>query len=379
MAAIHEPDSKFDFSHITVNSPVSAPGGAHISKIFYKKSPLYIQAPQSKTKQGIVKSGKKYSTDLIFSNDHEEFIIWIETLETTIKTLLYAHREKWFDNNLEEDDIDTYFLPCLKFIKAGRSYSLRAFMQPEIKAYDDSQQIVDLTSINDATQIITILEFQGIKCSAKSFHLDIEIKQVMVLKPVELFNQCIINTFKSAKVDNPVEVKQHLEPLPYTRQTVSDVLEPLQEPFTNTLSEPLPDTRQAVSDVLEPSQEPLQEPLLEPLTESVSESVSEPMLEEIPEDVCEINLDDMDLDNADTINIKEKTEVYYNMYREARRKAKLAKSLALSSFLEAKRIKNLYMLDDIDDSDSDLDDLEESLVDMENNNNDGDELFVENM
>jgi hypothetical protein len=50
------------------------------------------------------------------------------------------------------------------------------------------------------------------------------------------------------------------------------------------------------------------------------------------------------------------------MYREARRKAKLAKSLALSSFMEARRIKNLYMLDDIDDSDSDLEDLDESNV-----------------
>jgi hypothetical protein len=29
--------------------------------------------------------------------------------------------------------------------------------------------------------------------------------------------------------------------------------------------------------------------------------------------------------------------------------------------MEARRIKNLYMLDDIDDSDSDLDDLEESV------------------
>jgi len=59
-------------------------------------------------------------------------------------------------------------------------------------------------------------------------------------------------------------------------------------------------------------------------------------------------------------HLKEKTEVYYEMYRNARRKAKLAKSLALSSFMEARRIKNLYMLDDIDDSDSDLDDLDES-------------------
>ena len=72
---------------------------------------------------------------------------------------------------------------------------------------------------------------------------------------------------------------------------------------------------------------------------------------------------DFDLDNleeADTFHLKEKTEVYYEMYRNARRKAKLAKSLALSSFMEARRIKNLYMLDDIDDSDSDLDDLDES-------------------
>jgi hypothetical protein len=49
------------------------------------------------------------------------------------------------------------------------------------------------------------------------------------------------------------------------------------------------------------------------------------------------------------------------MYREARRKAKVARDLALSSYLEAKRIKNTYMLDDIEDSDSsDLEIEEES-------------------
>ena len=66
-----------------------------------------------------------------------------------------------------------------------------------------------------------------------------------------------------------------------------------------------------------------------------------------------------EIEKSETIHLKEKTEVYYQMYREARQKAKLAKSLALSSYLEARRIKNLYMLEDIDDSDeSDLDDLE---------------------
>ncbi len=47
------------------------------------------------------------------------------------------------------------------------------------------------------------------------------------------------------------------------------------------------------------------------------------------------------------------------MYREARRKAKYARDLALASYLEAKNIKNKYMLDDIDDSDeSEESDLE---------------------
>ena len=45
------------------------------------------------------------------------------------------------------------------------------------------------------------------------------------------------------------------------------------------------------------------------------------------------------------------------MYREALKKAKVAKELALTNYLEAKRIKNTYMLTDLnDDDDSDMDD-----------------------
>ena len=45
----------------------------------------------------------------------------------------------------------------------------------------------------------------------------------------------------------------------------------------------------------------------------------------------------------------------------ALQKAKTAKAMALTSFMEARRIKNLYMLNDINDSDeeSDLDDLDD--------------------
>jgi len=41
------------------------------------------------------------------------------------------------------------------------------------------------------------------------------------------------------------------------------------------------------------------------------------------------------------------------MYEEARQKAKVARDLALSAYLEANQIKNKYMLDDVLNSSSD--------------------------
>jgi len=71
----------------------------------------------------------------------------------------------------------------------------------------------------------------------------------------------------------------------------------------------------------------------------------------------EFNIDLDDLTEDVNINIKKDKDIYYEMYREACRKAKIARDLALSSYLEAKRIKNQYMLDDLTESD-DSDDSE---------------------
>ena len=82
-------------------------------------------------------------------------------------------------------------------------------------------------------------------------------------------------------------------------------------------------------------------------------------LDDNTNDILEINLDIDEINDEEPVHLKEKTEVYYQLYKEARQKAKLAKSLALSSYLEARRIKNLYMLDNIDDSDESDFDLDE--------------------
>jgi hypothetical protein len=64
-----------------------------------------------------------------------------------------------------------------------------------------------------------------------------------------------------------------------------------------------------------------------------------------------------DLDNLETITLKKPNQVYYEIYKKSREKAKEAKKEAILAFLEAKNIKKTYMLDDIDDSDSDFEDF----------------------
>jgi hypothetical protein len=90
---------------------------------------------------------------------------------------------------------------------------------------------------------------------------------------------------------------------------------------------------------------------------------------------CEIDLEMEDLNNDDeknnlkeidftvsnsndleTISLKKPNEVYYEIYKQARKKAREAKKVAILAYLEARNIKKTYMLEDTDNSDSDSDD-----------------------
>jgi hypothetical protein len=63
-------------------------------------------------------------------------------------------------------------------------------------------------------------------------------------------------------------------------------------------------------------------------------------------DIC---LENMTLQPIETLQLKNSKEIYYKMYRQARQKAKLARDLAISSYLESKHIKNIYVLEDLSD------------------------------
>ena len=72
--------------------------------------------------------------------------------------------------------------------------------------------------------------------------------------------------------------------------------------------------------------------------------------------------------NLESITLKKPNQVYYEIYQKAREKAKEAKKNAVLAFLEMKNIKKTYLLNDIDESDSDFDDFSGKDEDTDNDN-----------
>jgi hypothetical protein len=101
------------------------------------------------------------------------------------------------------------------------------------------------------------------------------------------------------------------------------------------------------------------------VTDTSSETVVQPKKKSNDLEEIEIHLEE--LKESEPVQIKQRNEVYYEMYREARKKAKIARDLALAAYLEAKQIKNTYMLTDLNsDSDSDNGSLDNDNIENEN-------------
>jgi hypothetical protein len=381
MSEIYDTNEQFDFNKLVLTKPIPVTSGNYFIKCLVNNGPLYIQPPKCKTRQGILKAGKRFYTDLLFTNEDENFIQWMENLESNCQQFIYNNREKWFDGDMELHDIENYFTSPLKIFKSGKFYVARVNISTVLgkiglKIYDENESEVSMESINDKTNIMTILEIQGIKCSTRSFQIEMEMKQMMVLKPADLFEKCIIKAKISSGISNNLAKKSIIDD-PLIEETLENIdstefmefNEPIvsMDMFINT-SESEQKIEQLTENEREINIEQYDNPIIENSLEKVeySEKIQPIEIDGIQE--IEFNLDE--LEKADEIQIKKRNDIYYEMYREARRKAKIARDLALSSYLEVKRIKNTYMLDDIidsddsDDSDSDID----NEADIENNN-----------
>jgi hypothetical protein len=423
MENIIQPNDSFEFSSLSLAHPTGIQGGAYFTKIYNNGKPLYIQTPKSLTKQGFVKNGKKIYADLMFDNNDEQFIHWLENLETKCQELIFEKKDSWFENQLDKNDIETAFTSPMRIYKSGKFYLVRVNVKvasstnvPNVKIYNEHETPLTIDDIANDTTVISILEVQGIKFTSRNFQIEIELKQSMILNSDALFESCLIKTNALPKKRNIEEsLTEKVDDLKIKMQTQQPIksLSADEEIKLEILETPVKDLEELSEQILEsenldntnaPNDDASVEYDLEdddeqeevyrpPLTfgseikpTAIVVNTSKPSvqfqnLEEEPdlngleeidfdinsvieesEDAMELTEIDfasnLDISTEDKMTLKKPNQVYYEIYKQARKKAKQSKKDAIMAFLEAKNIKKTYMLEDLDESDSDNSDLD---------------------
>ena len=385
---IHFTNNEFDFTQLSISQPISVQGGAYFTKLKMKNDTLYIQLPKCVTKQGLNETNKKAYMDLMFTNDDEYVIEWFENLENKLVDLVYQKKDIWFQNEMEKEDIETFFNPICRPFKGGKFHLVRINIprnktlssQYHCNVYDENENIIPIQEINDKHSIIPVLEIQGIKFSARNFQLELLGKQIMILNNKPLFKGCVI---KRSHEENIVETKEI--------EKESELEEPTSNVVTDNIHTSLGDSSEEINFKESNSESnTIQDSILETLEDDndkcndnttidteidnknvesdnyveTNSSIPQENNSDLHEDNLEEKLDEIESfdledittqlsinDNESKITLKKPNEVYYEIYKIAKDKAKQHKKAAISHYLEAKKIKNTYLLDDLDNSD----------------------------
>jgi hypothetical protein len=383
MDNIIEPTIDYDFSKLYLGPPTTLAGGAYFTRIMYSTNKqLLIQTPKSLTKQGFIKSGKKIYTDLMFDNNDTVFINWIENLDTKCQELIFSKGQNWFETKLEKDDIESAFTSPFKIFKSGKYYLLRVNVKQNIKIYDEQDQIITSEDITSDKTIISILEIQGIKFTSRNFQLEFELKQAMAVSPDPFLDECFIkkpikrltaketiikeqdeDELEKDELDNPKEILTTTNLDDFINKSANDLAKNVKTLDTKNIPIDLEVSFDEPKKVVENNVTPLTN-VLDGLEEAnivldIEELTPEPEPEEKedPNILKEFDLSSTLENNLETITLKKPNQVYYEIYQKAREKAKEAKKSAIVAYLEMKNIKKTYMLDDIDESDSEFDDF----------------------
>jgi len=392
MEHIVQPDESFDFEKLTLLHPIGVQGGAYFTRLVFGGKPLYIQTPQSKSRQGFVKTGKKYHCDLMFDQNAESIINWIERLEERCQVLLLAKNNDWFQNSLDKNELESAFNTTLRVFKSGRFYLMRTNVKnntdntPLLKLYDERLGPVVLDDVKSDNNIISIIEILGIKFTSRNFQIELELKQMMVMDQEPLFDNCLIKTTRPQYLGSKQAPSNEFRIVPYENQpitTISDnVLSDNKERFSvhveNTRDQILTGSDNVVdtntnninitNDVFDKKETEINS--LEQTSEiQINENknttaISDKICNTETKPIQGINFDTENelneiqmivADDLETISLKPPNQVYFELYKAARAKAKVAKRNVIVAYLEAKNIKKTYMLDNFDDSDSDFD------------------------
>jgi hypothetical protein len=411
---------EFAFDKISLASPQPVQGGTYFTKLKMDGEPLYIQMPKCLTKQGIVKTKKGKYSDLMYErHDEENLIEWIENLELRCQDLINDKKDVWFHTELSKDDITSMMTPICRMYKSGKNILIRVTIETcrqtnkdKCIAYSEDEVLVDLDKLEEDQSTIPLLCIEGIKFTSRSFEIHIILKQLMFLSKRESIEQtqtCLIKhnynqdipmistvahepiahepiahepVLHEPVLHEPIVEKQvahgpvvekQVSHEPVAHESVAHepvAHEPVaHEPVAHesVAHEPIVEKQVSHEHVVEKqeSHEPVahepvivkQHKIIETSTTEGSNNINMRVKNTLPMAMEEVKVDVSN--DKEAINLKQPNEIYYEIYKAAKKKAKHMRKVALDSYLEAEKLRVKFSLEDLDGSD-DSDDSDDS-------------------
>tara|TARA_B000000475_G_C16004865_1_gene450494 strand:+ start:3049 stop:4197 length:1149 start_codon:yes stop_codon:yes gene_type:complete len=378
MDAMLSPDKNYPFDKVKIKTPKALQGGTYCANLEINEGPVIIQTPKCKTKNGIHKTSKQIYCDLLMNKDHSAFLDWLETFQERIKNLILENSPNWFHEPTSLDEIEYNWNNSIRTRKDY--YLIRSFVHKpkginkiSLQIYDTDENQLNIEQVKNDKNVICILEVIGLKFSSNSFHLEICLRQMMVINEKPLFNKCLIKLDSKIKNGENKEINNSLkeEKEEILEKNIEENNNQEKDPINNEIINNLVDMDVAVdteeNNVEEKDNEEIQS--ADEIKEETPKKQDLEFTENNDKDIMEKplentnNLEEIELNIQDDepIQLKEAREVYLDIYNAAREKAKKAKNEAIKAYLEAKRIKELYMLDIVDSSSEEEEEEDEEL------------------
>ena len=363
---IYDLNDPFDFSLLHLANPSLINNNNYFSKISQgsMKKNLYLQLPKCITKQGIVKSSSKSYCELCYGITEKTIIEFLENLEKHILDEIYKNRELWFYNadSMTLDDIEDLMTPLIKTYKHGKNFLLKNNIKlDKFKIYDENENNVTIDNYNLSHEFIPLVNINGVKFSSKNFSIDLVLTQMMVMYPSEEFEQHVLiktnkkpevleetrNSRELVNVEDSIELEEsnELGELKITESNEPVESKDLEESNQEVESKDLEESNELIA--LESNVELQIEETKEP-EQSKSEKAykTENQSFKYLTNANELTqIDNLDLNediNNIPIEIKTRDEIYLEIYKKAKKKAKEIRKNAIEAFLQAKNIKSKY-------------------------------------
>ena len=354
----------FDFSNLVLSAPRSTQGGSYVTRIGLQGDltrDILIQMPPCKMKQGIVTNARRSYSDLMYDSYDCIVMEWIEKLEEKCREMIYKKSNDWFHNPLSEDDIESAFTSVTRLYNSGKNYLVRTLLKQSPKdasneiVYNQRGELLSNDEVTSGIEIIPLVKIDCIRFSSRSFTMEVLLNQVMVLDNTSEIKGCVIDPLshtESKSSKTPMNTTSEIH-IPSSEDSISD--KPLldkeeadktSESSEEEIIEATSATEESVINVQTAGTNNTDD-----IEESKEDKKAE--LKEVNLDIEDIALDSFDVEDDEKISLRKPSEVYHELYKVALEKAKQAKQVAVQAYLEAKRIRHTYLIDEMDSSDED--------------------------